>query len=144
MYIFFEKLLIFEHKCVKILVKDLILSLETNITQKRRIIMGQNRQKINKNDFLQLVSNRTGKEVAVVKEVYDAIVEQMKESVCAGCDVSLTGFGSFALKKHKGHPVQFEAKSDIVSDYYVLKFTVSDVLMSRIRSDHTVVDAVER
>jgi nucleoid DNA-binding protein len=95
------------------------------------------RQKINKNEFLQIVATKNDIDPDIVKNVYSAIVSEIKDSVCSGQDVSLTGFGTFSLKKHKGHPVQFEAKVDTVTDYVVLKFTVSDVLMTRIREAYS-------
>ena len=92
------------------------------------------KHKINKNEFLKSVAEKTNKPVSEVRDIYDAIVDEIQVVVCAGQGLSLTGFGTFALKSHKGHPVQFEAKSDKVQDYVVLKFTASDVLMSRIRN----------
>lgn len=94
------------------------------------------RHKINKNEFLNAVAKRTGLSFKVVKTVYSAIVDEIRSVVCRGEDLSLTGFGSFTLKKHKGHPVQFEAKADKVNDYVVLKFAASDVFMSDIRHNY--------
>lgn len=96
--------------------------------------MEQNEQKINKNELLRLVAKESHVKLSVVKTVYNSIVNQIKEAVCEGNNVSLTGFGRFSLKKHRGHHVQFEAKTDKVNDYLVLKFVASDVLMSDIRN----------
>lgn len=93
------------------------------------------KSKVNKNEFLKEIARKTNKPVSEVRDIYDAIVDEIKTVVCSGQGLSLTGFGTFSLKEHKGHPVQFEAKSDKVQDYVVLKFTASDVLMSRIRND---------
>ena len=100
------------------------------------------RAKVNRNEFLDMVTQSlpcfTDEGVklsqADVRTVYDALVSKIKEIVVSGQDLSLTGFGSFTLKKHKGHPVQFEANEDSVDDYVVLKFTASDVLMNSIRT----------
>lgn len=94
------------------------------------------KRKINKNEFLSAVAKRAGVSLSTVKTVYKAFVEELKNVVCHGYDLSLTGFGSFILKKHKGHPVQFEAKTETVKDYVVLKFAASDVLMTDIRKDY--------
>lgn len=94
------------------------------------------KHKVNKNEFLGEIAEKTGLESNVVKTVYNAFVDEIRSVVCQGKDLSLTGFGSFSLKKHKGHPVQFEAKTDKVKDYVVLKFAASDVLMSNIRRDY--------
>ena len=93
------------------------------------------KHKVNKNEFLKSVANKTGVPMPTVKTVYNAIVEEIRSVVCKDDYLSLTGFGTSALKKHKGHPVQFEAKTDKVKDYEVLKFAASDVLMSNIRQD---------
>lgn len=92
--------------------------------------------KVNKNEFLESISNKTNIPLNTVKSVYNAIINEIRVVICSGKDLSLTGFGTFMLKKHKGHPVQFEAKSDKVKDYVVLKFAASDVLMSHIRQDY--------
>ena len=94
------------------------------------------KRKVNKNEFLSAVSKRSGFNMTVIRAVYAAFIEEIKNVVCHGYDLSLTGFGSFLLKKHKGHPVQFEAKTDTVKDYIVLKFAASDVLMTDIRKNY--------
>ena len=100
--------------------------------------MEQNELKINKNEFLHLVAKKCDVSFVTTKKVYTAMIEQIKESVCEANSVSLTGFGRFSLKKHKGHRVQFEAKSDTVTDYLVLKFVASDALMSDIRESSNI------
>jgi nucleoid DNA-binding protein len=95
------------------------------------------KHKVNKNEFLKSVAGKTGVPMATVKTVYTAIVDEIRAVVCKNDYLSLTGFGTFMLKKHKGHPVQFEAKTDKVQDYEVLKFAASDVLMSSIRQGRT-------
>lgn len=91
------------------------------------------KDKINKNDFFDRVAERGQTETETVKSVYNAIVGEITDIVCAGHNLSLTGFGTFSLKIHRGHPVQFKGKDKIVGDYPILKFTASDVLMSKIR-----------
>lgn len=91
------------------------------------------KKKVNKNEFLERIANKNNMPLADIRFVYESIVDELKVVVCSGQDLSLTGFGTFSLKRHKGHPVQFEAKTDTVKDYVVLKFAASDVLMSKIR-----------
>ncbi len=92
------------------------------------------KNKINKNEFLSMIAKDHDMSLSDVKAFYSASIDEMLKIVSSGKELSLTGFGNFSLKQHKGHPVQFEAKSDTVSDYVVLKFTASDVLMARIRA----------
>lgn len=96
------------------------------------------KQKVNRNDFLKRVAESTGLSAATVKTVYDAMVDEIQSVVCSGKELSLTGFGVFVLKPHKGHPVQFDSSSDKVHDYVVLKFAPSDVLMSKLRANTKV------
>ena len=100
--------------------------------------------RVNKNEFLERISLKTGQSLDVVHLIYDACVNELQQIVCDRQDLSLTGFGVFSLKKHKGHPVQFEAASDTVNDYVVLKFTASDVLMTKIRSAYALGDELAR
>ena len=103
------------------------------------------KDKMNKDEFLQRVSKRAEIEQESVDKVYDAIISEIKDVVCSGRKLSLTRFGTFSLREHKGHPVQYdfsktekpsdnpdnEAKS--ISDYVVFKFDVSAVFMNQIR-----------
>lgn len=90
--------------------------------------------KVNKNEFIERIAKKNDMNAIVVRETYDAIVDEILDVLCEGNSLSLTGFGVFSLKKHKGHPVQFEAQNDKVDDYVVMKFAASDVLMNKIRS----------
>lgn len=94
-------------------------------------------KKINKNEFLDMIAKRNNVDVADIRQFYDSFVDGLTEIVCEGQGLSLTGFGTFSLKKHRGHPVQFGTNKEEVTDYMVLKFTASDVLMNKIRADYT-------
>ena len=93
------------------------------------------KNKVSRNEFLDKVSVECGVSSSVVHKVYGGIISVFNDIIRSGRDISLTGFGTFALKKHKGHPVQFDAKESHVKDYDVLKFTPSDVLMNKIRAN---------
>lgn len=98
----------------------------------------ETREKINKKVFLQAVAKDNGFEYDEVLDVYDAIVEGIKSVVRQGQRLTLTGFGTFYLAKHKGHPVQFEGKDGggEVNDYVVFKFSSSDVLNKQFREEY--------
>lgn len=93
-------------------------------------------EKINKRDFIKHVAKKNDIPHARVLEVYDAIVNGIFDMVVMDKRVSLAGFGSFYLQKHKGHPVQFEAKNAGVDDYVVFKFSTSDALNKKMRRLH--------
>ena len=91
--------------------------------------------KVNKSEFLKSIAEKTGVPLATVKTVYTGIVDEIRTVVCNNDYLSLTGFGAFMLKSHKGHPVQFESRTEKVQDYEVLKFAASNILMSSIRQE---------
>lgn len=69
----------------------------------------------------------------MLTQAYQLIIDGIQKTVCSGKELSLSGFGSFYLRKHKGHPVQFDSGTTKVNDYVVLKFSASDVLAQKIR-----------
>lgn len=95
-----------------------------------------NEKKVNKSKFLAYVAAKNGMSITDVTKVFDSIVDGIMELTGDGHELSLTGFGVFTVKTHKGHPVQFGAingKRPNVKDYAVLKYSASDVLNRQIR-----------
>lgn len=82
--------------------------------------------RLTKTKFLHRVSHRTHVDIATVRAVYGALIDEIIETVRSGGSVMLTGFGRFyRLHKH-GHAVQFtKSGSGRVPDYDVLKFSAS-------------------
>ena len=93
--------------------------------------------KVSKNEFISRISSRCGFSRNDVRLFYDAFIDEIRDVICEGRDLSLTGFGTFSIKQHKGHPVQFHSTGGSVDDYVVLKFTASDVLMDKIRKAYS-------
>lgn len=93
------------------------------------------KNKISKNQFLEDVARKHDMSVKDMTEAYNAIVEGIHDVVASGQTLSLTGFGSFYLQRHKGHPVQFEGNVSNVDDYVIFKFSASDVLNKRFRKE---------
>lgn len=104
--------------------------------------------KVNKDEFLERVTARlqsqhTVDEMAArgschlftVREMYEAMIEEVKDIVRVGDRLSLTGFGSFYSQLHRGHPVQFGGKQKNVQDYQVFKFSASNVLNRELRQE---------
>lgn len=90
--------------------------------------------KVSRMTFLEQVAKRSGLSEEDVLKFYDAMMAEMKEMMRQGKRVTLTGFGSFFMAKHKGHPVQFN--KDEVHDYVVFKFSSSNVLNKKFREDY--------
>lgn len=99
--------------------------------------------KLNRDELLGRVAARLarsgimdGDEKACLEMVhiwYEAYETEVVESVARGEKVSLTGFGSYCLRTHKGHPVQFGTVESRVDDYQVFRFVPSNVLNRRVR-----------
>lgn len=92
------------------------------------------KNKISKNQFLADVARNNDMSLEDITDAYNAIVNGIHDAVASGRTLSLTGFGSFYLQRHKGHPVQFEGRSN-VEDYVIFKFSASDVLNKRFRQE---------
>lgn len=92
------------------------------------------KNKISKNQFLADVARNNDMSLEDITDAYNAIVNGIHDVVVSGRTLSLTGFGSFYLQRHKGHPVQFEGRSN-VEDYVIFKFSASDVLNKRFRQE---------
>lgn len=93
------------------------------------------KNKISKKHFLAAVARDNGMSVENITKAWNAIEKELHDQLAAGKIVSLTGFGSFYLQNHKGHPVQFEGRAAI-QDYIVMKFSTSDVLNKRFRNEY--------
>lgn len=91
--------------------------------------------KVNRAEFLARVSKHTGVRKEIVVSVYNGIVDELVDVMIGGNQLLLTGFGSFYLQKHKGHPVQFSGGSDSVTDYDVLRFSPSNIVTKRVRNN---------
>ena len=100
---------------------------------------------IGKKEIVSSVAKKSGVCAKDVSKVYKALVEVIIESVSnvdgesffgdgAGPKIMISGFGSFQLRPHKGHPVGFTGKQGaFISKYPVLKFDVSPELSKTIR-----------
>lgn len=103
--------------------------------------IGEGGGRVNKSDFLNRVSTRTGVPLQVATDMYEAIIEEILDVVSAGDSLILTGFGKFYHQEHKGHRVQTvnqEGKlagtdePEVVADYAVLKFSATRTINRRI------------
>lgn len=79
--------------------------------------------RVTKREFVDRVSRRSGWSPAVVSEVYEAVLDEIRESIAVGDVIVLTGFGRFYRQNHKGHEVHFGRTT--IKAYPVLKFSAS-------------------
>lgn len=90
-------------------------------------------KKITKRPFIASLCTKKGYDVKEASEIYELFMDTLIEEILDGNEVTLTGFGNFILKYHKGHKIQFSQKTAI-DDYLTLKFTASNILNNRLRA----------
>lgn len=91
------------------------------------------KNKVNKDEFIELVAAKMNKPANEVAEYFTAFQAVVEELAAAGKVLSLTGIGKFYVQRHKGHPVQFGVPQDKVANYVVYKFSASNVLNEKLR-----------
>lgn len=85
--------------------------------------------RMTKTKLIQAVSKRTGIDIATVRAVYTALVDEIITTTRSGRSVMLTGFGRFYRLHKAGHTVQFtKSGTGVVPGYDVLKFSASSTL----------------
>lgn len=67
--------------------------------------------------------------------IINTMLEQLVETIKEGKEQFFTGFGSFYLQQHKGHPVQFNSTDAEISNYVTLKFSASNNLNAKLREE---------
>lgn len=101
-------------------------------------VKNDNKEKMNRSEFLARVAKRTGYSRRMIVEVYDAMVDEFVAAMRDKKQLLLTGFGTYFVQQHKGHPVQFSGGNEMVEDYDVLKFSPSNILKRRVRNNENV------
>lgn len=89
--------------------------------------------KVNKTDLIGYIASEYDLPVSIASAIYEMVVGSMMACLADGKRLSLTGFGSFEVRTHKGHPITFYENKDVVSDYKVLRFIPSSVLVKGLR-----------
>ena len=85
--------------------------------------------RMTKTKLMRAVSKRTGIDIATVRAVYTALVDEIITTTRSGRSVMLTGFGRFYRLHKAGHAVQFtKSGTGEVAGYDVLKFSASSTL----------------
>lgn len=98
--------------------------------------------KVTRKQYLERVAERTGLSLADITNVYNAEIEILKEILQNDERLLLSGFGSFEVIYHKGHPVQFGEKHNFVDKYRVVKFSASALLNKSVRRKGNTVHGV--
>lgn len=98
--------------------------------------------KVSKRPFL-VALKKQGYTFEEAVNIYESFMKVLLDEVLKGNEVTLTGFGNFTLKYHKGHPVQFTDK-DSVGGYLTLKFLPSTVLSKRLRSNTELIEKIKK
>ena len=89
--------------------------------------------KITKRAFISKLADEKGLTVREAGDLYESFIDIILDEITKGNVVSLTGFGTFSLRFHKGHNICFATDKKKIDDYYVLKFTSSNTLNAKLR-----------
>ena len=89
--------------------------------------------RVNKDEIVDIVALKTGTDKEIVRSVLRETVDAVTDLVMNGNEVSIMGFGKFYKQLHKGHPVQFGDPDEKIKDYYVFKFSTSNVVNDELR-----------
>lgn len=90
-------------------------------------------KKINKGEFVSIAAKSAGLSVKDMNAALNAILVSIPELAKEGAEISFSNFGTFSVKSHKGHPVNFESKRENIDSYAVFKFSASTALNKRLR-----------
>ncbi|PFG20718.1 HU family DNA-binding protein [Serinibacter salmoneus] len=82
--------------------------------------------RVSKRALIHELRARTGLSARESAQAYEAFTAIIGDHLRSGTVVSMTGFGAFRLKPHRGHPAQFGASDGRVPDYNVVTFKASD------------------
>lgn len=98
--------------------------------------------KISKRPFI-VALRKQGYTFEKATNLYNTFMNTLIAEIMSGKEVSLTGFGSFTLKHHKGHPVSFKGSKETVNDYLTLKFSASHTFSKRLRNDKRLIELIK-
>jgi len=142
-------LLFFTHLCAENVYKILTLCIKYDIIKITETdifegfvcfcnIIGKdyhfNMNKINKRQFIDKLAYECNLSRADAARIYEIFIKLiLTELLVNKKAVSFTGFGTFSLKSHKGHNVQFSKDRFKCDDYVNIKFKPSDILGKKIR-----------
>ena len=112
-----------------------------SINHERILCMKENRE--NRRAFAEKVTASLNKNpcrmheysISEIETIFGTMLEQLINTTKEGKEQFFIGFGSFYLKKHKGHPVQFGSAETEIGDYVTLKFSASNNLSTKLRDD---------
>lgn len=91
-------------------------------------------KKMNQTEFVEYLMATHDLSREEAKRMYQYVIQDIIRLVSGGTILSLNDFGTFELKIHKGHPIQFQKERMMIPDYPVFKFTASNALNKQIRS----------
>jgi integration host factor subunit alpha len=87
-----------------------------------------------KTDLVEVVYERAGLSRSEAAEAVNAVLEIIRESLCRGEKVKISGFGSFAVNHKQARRGRNPQTGDplIISSRSVLSFKASDVMKQRL------------
>lgn len=93
--------------------------------------------RLNRSELIEATAQETDLSVSKVKEVVDTFLRSIEIGLKNDKIITISGFGTFKVDMHKGHPIQFKGgQKEYIEDYLVLKFNVSKVFKDGLRSEY--------
>lgn len=90
-------------------------------------------ERYNKHDLVKMFSAEFDISMSRAKKMVDFIFDEIIQIAKNGDIITITKFGSFQIKKHKGHPTSLSRRE--IKDYSYLRFSPSGRLNKEIRVD---------
>jgi integration host factor subunit alpha len=87
-------------------------------------------------DLVDLIYERTGSSKKEAAEVFEAVLDIIRESLCRGEKVKISGFGTFTVNRKRARRGRNPQTGDpiIIDDRRVLSFKPSQVLKEMVAS----------
>lgn len=92
-------------------------------------------EKLSKRAFIKLLEQRieeSEKDTLTAADIYDLFMDTLEGELLNGNNVTLTGFGNFELREHRGHMVRFSDRTKI-ENYLTVRFYPSNVFNKKLR-----------
>jgi integration host factor subunit alpha len=90
---------------------------------------------LTKHDLVEAIYERVGLSRKEAGEALETVLEIIRDSLCRGETVKVSGFGSFTANRKRARRGRNPQTGDtmIITSRYVLSFKASEVLKSRLR-----------
>lgn len=101
--------------------------------------------KISKKVFLNRLCEKKACTLKEASDIYEVFIDTLRDELLNGNEVIFSGFGSFALRLHKGHKIRFARGDDNIDDYLMLKFQLSPTFNKKyLKSNEMLIEKIRQ